>query len=47
MAARAYKYARKMRSHCKILTFIPGAFRERGEELEKVAYGLRHSNPSH
>ena len=47
MATRVYKYVRKMRSHCKILTFIPGAFRERGEELEKVAYSLRHSNPSH
>ena len=36
-----------MRNHCNVLTFIPEAFRERAEELEKAAYGLRHSNPSY
>ena len=47
MSASVYKYVKKMRSHCNVPTFIPEAFRERAEELEKAAYSLRHSNPSY
>ena len=45
-SAKVYKYVRKMRSQCSILTFIPKVFRERADELEKAAYKLRHSTPS-
>ena len=47
MSAKVYKYVRKMRSQCSILTFIPKVFRERADELEKAAYKLRHSTPSY
>ena len=47
MPTIVFKYVRKMRSQCNVLTFIPEAFRERAGELEKVAYGLRHSTPSY
>ena len=47
MPTIVFKYVRKMRSQCNVLTFIPKAFRERAGELEKVAYGLRHSTPSY
>ena len=46
MPATVFKYVRKMRSHCNLLTFIPEAFRERSVELEKAAYQMRHSTPS-
>ena len=47
MPAIVYKYLKKMRSRCNVLTFIPEAFRERAKVLEKAAYNLRHSNPSY
>ena len=47
MPGLVYTYARKLRRECSVLTFIPEAFRERAAELEKVAYELRHSNPSY
>ena len=47
MTATVYKYVKKMRSQCKVLTFIPEAFRERAKELEKASYSLRHSQPSY
>ena len=47
MSSSVYKYVRKMRSQCNVLTFIPEAFWERAKELEKAAYNLRHSNPSY
>ena len=47
MSARVFKYVKKMRSHCNVLTFIPKTFRDRARELEKAAYSLRHSNPSY
>ena len=43
MSANVYKYVKKMRSECNVLTYIPEAFRERAEQLEKAAYSLRHS----
>ena len=45
MSAIVYKYVKKMRSHCKVLTYIPEAFRVRAGELEKTAYDIRHSTP--
>ena len=47
MPAIIYKYLKKMRSRCNVLTFIPEAFRERAMVLEKAAYNLRHSDPKY
>ena len=47
MSASVFKYVKKLRSHCNVLTFIPKSFRGRARELEKAAYSLRHSNPSY
>ena len=40
-----YKYVRKMRRECNIITFIPDAYRDRASEMEKIAYQMRHSTP--
>ena len=46
MTATVFKYVRKMRSECNVITYIPDAFRERAAELERVAYDMRHAEPS-
>ena len=47
MPGLVYKFVRKMRKECNLLTYIPEAFRERAEELEKAAFKLRHLTPSY
>ena len=47
MPGLVYKFVRKMRKECNILTYIPDEFRERAAELERVAFQLRHSTPSY
>ena len=47
MPGLVYKFVRKMRKECNILTYIPDAFRERAAELEKSAFQMRHSTPSY
>ena len=47
MPAIIFKFVRKMRKDCNILTFIPDAFRERAAELEKAAFEMRHMTPSY
>ena len=42
-----YKYVRKMRRECNIITFIPDAYRDRASEMEKIAYQMRHSMPAY
>ena len=45
MPGTIYKYVRKMRRECNILTFIPDAYRARASEMEKRAFEMRHSTP--
>ena len=40
-----YKFVRKLRKECNIITFIPDAFRERAAVIEKIAFEMRHSTP--
>ena len=47
MPGIVFKYVRKMRSKCSVLTFIPETFMERAAALERVAYEMRHSDPSY
>ena len=42
-----YKYMRKMRKECNILTFVPDAYRDRAAEMEKITFNMRHSSPSY
>ena len=42
-----FKYVRKMRKECNILTFIPDSYRDRAAEMEKIAFNMRHSTPSY
>ena len=47
MPGIVYRYMRKMRRECNILTFIPDAYRARAYEMEKRAFEMRHSTPSY
>ena len=47
MPGTVYKYVRKMRRECNILTFIPDAYRARASEMEKRAFEMRHSTPAY
>ena len=47
MSGLVYKFVRKMRKECNILTYIPHSFRERAAELEKAAFKMRHMTPSY
>ena len=47
MPGMVYKFVKKMRKECNIITFIPDEYRERAAEIEKLAFELRHSTPSY
>ena len=47
MPGLVYKFVRKMRKECNILTYIPDSFRERAAELEQAAFKMRHMTPSY
>ena len=47
MPGLVYKFVRKMRKECNILTYIPDSFRERAAELEQAAFKMRHMAPSY
>lgn len=47
MAKTIYRYTRKMNKGCGIHNLIPDAFRERANQLENLAYQLRHSSPAY
>ena len=40
-----FKYVKKMRKECNIVTFIPDAYRDRAAEMEKIAFEMRHATP--
>ena len=47
MVKTVYRYARKMNRGCRVHNFIPNVFRERANQLEHLAYQLRHSYPAY
>ena len=47
MVKTVYRYARKMNRGCGVHNFIPDVFRERANQLEHLAYQLRHSYPAY
>ena len=47
MQGIVFKYVRKMRRKCNLITYIPETFRKRAAKLERAAYDMRHAEPSY
>ena len=47
MTKKIYQYARKMNGDTNLFIYIPQSFQSRWEELNRVAYELRHATPAY